>query len=244
MANISVNPNISPYSYSGGTQEVAVTYDVLPEDVCAATTSDSWISVSIVSTGRTDSSTNIVYSVAVSENDGPYRTGNVIFRCISSGSTTTSNMNIIRQGTNACDYKPIWMDTYYYARNKDVFNYMITSEGVPVFTGKSYCAPGNGGPYIKVNGISSDFLSNGLGDFRNIVSDVISENAVGRFSICDEYGAECMNWIFLKDYTSDWTGQTEYNMVNPINGHMDPRMKVFYTIYNDSETTINYSIDS
>ena len=245
MANIVVDPNVSPYPYSGGTQQVSVSYDVPSSQVCAATTSNTWISVSIASSSSTSASTYITYNVTVAANTGEYRTGSVVFRCVGSSSspTTTANMNIIRQGTGNFEYRPLWKDTYYKIYDKTEFEYTLALNSVTVYTGRAKKAPDEESIVINVNKICQDFLHQSISDLRALDNDVVeNEGAYGIWSLCDEFGAELHSWVFLCQYDDDWTGETVYNMSEPINGHLDPRMKMMATMYNSGITSVSYWI--
>lgn len=241
MANISVEPNIVTYPFSGATQQVAVVYGVPSSQVCAVTTSDNWITVTTASSSSTESSTNIVYNVAVAPNGGAYRIGSVVFKCVDSSSHTTSNMYIIRQGTGDVDYRSIWEDTYFTISGINIYNYSMAYNGNIVYSGKAYKAPGSSTIDINVMTICKDYIHQSIEDFRELDDDVVAnDGAYGIWTLCDEFGVGIMNWVVLYNYTNDWTGQTSYMMTEPINGHVDPRMLFFVTKYRtDSNVSVN-----
>ena len=234
-------------SYTGGTLQVSILCEnTSGSSTVSASYPSMFDSVTIATTSQLGDDLSVVFNVVVSQNSGAYRDGIIDFQCTDNDGHTFHNYYFVHQGTGYFDYAPIWLDTYYTATNVNVFNYLISYNGTPIYSGKGYCAPGAGGARVKVNEICQNFLRYDLSDTDVWVpadEAIIGENSVGVFSICDEYGAELMNWIFLRDYTDAWTGQTGYNMSTPINGHLDTRMKVFNTEYNNAETVESYTID-
>ena len=240
---IIVNSNISESaSFTGGTIEVSATYENTPvSGVCAVTSTESWASAASSSATDVNGDLRVDYVITLDPNTGNQRRTILYFTGTDRNSDTYSSYLFIYQGSGVIMYAPIWRDTYYQSSGDSIFIYSIAYDGNTIYNGKAFCGPNEDGPVIQINDICSDYLYNSLGDFRGLYDDVVSENGAGLFSVCDSNGAELINWKFLKDYTDSWTGQSGYNMSQPVNGHLDSRMKAFWTMYNSGETEYEHS---
>lgn len=235
-------------SYTGGTFSPTVFYE--NSTGCERPVCPAWITYEDIGAGQEGTTYVSSYRFTVAPNDGYPRYDRIQFQCTDTGGQTWVNYINVTQGCGLFVSFSIWKDTYYYAQNTSEFKYSIRTEGVDVYYGKAYCKPGDGGCYVQVNKICQNYLKNVLGDFREVYNRVIrnglvvnNEGAVRDFSLCDEYGAEMMNYRFILDYAGDWTGYSPYVMSRPINGHLDPRMLVMHTEYNGNDTVVNYEIN-
>lgn len=239
---IQVDTEIFGASYTGGTFSPTVFYE--NSTGCERPVCPAWITYEDIGAGQEGTTYVASYRFTVAPNDGSPRADRIQFQCTDTSGQTWVNYINVTQGCGLFVSSSIWKDTYYYAQNTSEFKYSIRTGGVDVYYGKAYCKPGDGGCYVQVNKICQNYLKNVLGDFRGYDDDVVENaGAVMEFSLCDEYGAEMMNYRFLIDYAGDWEGESSYSMSEPINGHLDPRMKILYTEYNDASTSVTYEIE-
>ena len=110
------------------------------------------------------------------------------------------------------------------------FDYIIKKDGVVLHTGYASSYPGGGMVSINVNQLVEEYLSPEFdGDISEVDDEVVTNpKAYGVFNITDEGGNEYETYGFLGDwsYVDGWSGQTRHLMSQPINGHLDPRMKL------------------
>ena len=231
-------------SYEGSTFYVDALYENTTYGGLEAPDCPDWITFDYVGGAQYTEGYRETYEFTVEPNSGTARTGRIIFECQDTSGNTWVNYTYVHQGCGTFTVAPIWKDTFYYASGYSSFNYSIKTDGVSIYYGKAYCAPGEGGPLIQVNKICQNYLKNVLPDFRGVDDQVFSNNdAVKAFSLCNNDGVEVMNYRFLIDYAGAWSGETGYVMTEPINGHLDPRMYVMHTQYNNVQTNVNYEIN-
>lgn len=230
-------------SFTGGTFSPTVTYPDTTYGGVSAPSCPSWISFEYIGGAQEGSDYVESYRFIVEENDGAVRNGTITLQCTDTHGETWNNYINVTQGSGVLVVAPIWKDTYFYAERMEELVYSIRTGGVAIYYGKAYCAPGDGGPYVQVNKICRNYLKNVLPDFRG-TDDTVYQNdgAVADFSLCGDGGYELCNYRFLLDWAGDWVGESGYSMSEPINGHLDPRMYLMYTEYNDASTSVTYEI--
>lgn len=145
---------------------------------------------------------------------------------------------------------PMWKDIEYRS-SADTLDFLIAdSDGNVLKDGYAKRMPDQTGITINVNNIVEEYVGCDFeGDIRMADDDVIpNPNGYRVFQVRERQDGGSTVWLenygFLYDwsYEDRWTGQTEYAMTEPINGHIDPRMKTMFTIYNFSDITINWNI--
>lgn len=253
MINIDISTS-QGVSYAGGTFSPTVTYENTTYGGVVPPVCPDWITFEYI--GGAQEGDNYVesYRFSVEPNDGVVRNGTIALQCTDTSGNTWNNYITVTQGSGEIVEAPIWKDTFYYAAHTDVFRYSIkNADGVNIYYGKAYCAPGDGGPYVQVNKICQNYLRQNLGDFRELFNSIReNEGAYADFSLCgvnesdpDSESVELMNYRFLFDWAGAWTGEGAYTMTEPINGHIDPRMWLMYTEYNKvpREVTVNINDD-
>lgn len=144
-------------------------------------------------------------------------------------------------------YSPIWKDIEFRS-SADTLDYIIKDEeNKLVHNGYTMRMPDETGITINVNTRLEEYLGPEFeSDFRDSVDDVISnQNGFRVFGLLDTSGTTLESYGFLYDwsYEDRWTGQTMYAMTEPINGHIDPRMKSMFTFFNTAQTDFNWTID-
>ena len=142
----------------------------------------------------------------------------------------------------------------FFASSADTMEYVIKQGDTYIFRGIAIKAPGADYAYIDVGKICKQYLDNNLPDFRDF-NDQITRlpNALQKFTLSSVQ--HIIIWTGTDTYLDDVTEQVEeiysflfnwdyegtaYNegmpLSDPVNGHMDCRMKLIYTQY--SETTV------
>lgn len=144
---------------------------------------------------------------------------------------------------------PIWKDTYY-SDSSDTLSYKIqTTAGTVIHQAYTKKMPGTTGVTLNINNKVDEYLKPDFdSDFSVVENEVIKNSkAFWNYGLYRDTIPESLleSYQFLYDwsYNEDWTGQTKYNMTEPINGHLDPRMKALFTIYNTGQTTFETVID-
>lgn len=142
----------------------------------------------------------------------------------------------------------------FYKTAADTMEYVIKQGDTYIFRGIAVKAPGADYAYIDVGKICRQYLDNNLPDFRDF-NDQITHlpNALQKFTLSSVQ--HIIIWTGADTYLDDVTEQVEeiysflfnwdyegtaYNegmpLSDPVNGHMDCRMKLIYTQY--GETTV------
>lgn len=215
-----------------------------PSNVNQPSPTVGWISLSSMTGSVVSGNYDAVAVFSVQANSGVDRLGYVTFGYVDDDGNQWSKNLIVNQGSGQIIKCPIYMDVEYYYPLLEVFNYSIRKNDDAFYFGRSYCAPDEGGTYVNINRICDSYLDNNLPDFRGMTNNVVDNGAVGDFGLYDTNGICKMNYRFLRAYEGSWSGQTGYDMTKPINGHIDPRMRLLCTIYNDNNASINYRIEN
>lgn len=143
-------------------------------------------------------------------------------------------------------YSPIWKDIEFKS-SASTLDYLIRDdESEIVHTGYAKRMPDQTGVTININTRVEELLGPDFDlDIREADDDVIPNGRAYRAFSLGTGSTELESYGFLYDwsYEDRWTGQTGYFMTEPINGHIDPRMKTKYTVYNTGETTFNWEIE-
>ena len=242
MIQVSINNIAAPYS--GASLGIDVTYENTNYGGISSPSGPAWVTIGDIGGAQYGSDFMVSYSITVQANDSTMRSGTIVFQCTdTSGNAYTQNVSIV-QGSGVVVYGAIWTDKYYYAPNVSVFPYSIRTGGVSIYFGKAYCRPGDGGCYVQVNKICQNYMRNTLPDFREYDNNVVQNvDAVKDFALCNEDGVDVVNYRLLYDWAGPWYGDPHYIMSEPINGHIDPRMKLMYTEYNNDQNEVEYEIN-
>jgi len=141
----------------------------------------------------------------------------------------------------------------FYKTTADTMEYVIKQGDTYIFRGIAIKAPGADYAYIDVGKICKQYLENNLPDFRDF-NDQITRlpNAFQKFTLSSVY--HNIIWTGVETYLDDVTEQVEeiyrflFNwdyertaadnegmpLSDPVNGHMDCRMKLIYTQYGET----------
>lgn len=125
---------------------------------------------------------------------------------------------------------PIYKDFYYTADTASL-EYYIVADDMIIFRGKVWRNPDTGVATVHVGDIIRDYLRFDLPDFRPL-DDVVTrqENAYKVFGLYNASGTKLDEYKVLFDWYGEWNGETKV-LSNPIDGILDPRMKILWTIY-------------
>lgn len=144
-------------------------------------------------------------------------------------------------------YSPIWKDIEFKS-SASTLDYLIRDdESEIVHTGYANRMPDQTGVTININNRVEELLGPDFDlDIREADDDVIANGRAYRAFGIGSGSTELETYGFLYDWSYEdykWTGQTGYMMSEPINGHLDPRMRSVFTLYNSAETSFNWDLD-
>ena len=127
-----------------------------------------------------------------------------------------------------------------YASTATTLNYYVTVDGTVVFRGRAKAGPD--GIRINLRRIAKDWMENQLRDFLPLQGEIVAHpEALRTFTLYDaETDAVLEQFTVLFDFADEWNGGT-LQMNDPVNGHADPRQKIF--IGNGSPTANEQDID-
>lgn len=125
---------------------------------------------------------------------------------------------------------PIYKDFYYTADTASL-EYYIVADDMIIFRGKVWRNPDTGIVTVHVGDIIRDYLRFDLPDFRPL-DDVVTrqEDAYKIFGLYNASGTKLDEYKVLFDWYGEWNGERKV-LSNPIDGILDPRMKILWTIY-------------
>lgn len=132
---------------------------------------------------------------------------------------------------------PIYKD-YFYTASTASLEYYIVADGNIIFRGKAWRNPDTGLIKINVGKIVRDYMSFDLPDFRPL-DDVVTrqENAYKVFGLYSASGSKLDEYKVLFDWYGEWNGETKV-LSNPIDGVLDPRMKIVWTIFSPTDIDV------
>lgn len=119
----------------------------------------------------------------------------------------------------------IWKDAVY-ASTATTLNYYVTVDGGVVYQGRAKAGPE--GISINLRRIAQDWMENQLRDFLPLQGEIVAHpDAMKTFVLYDaDTDAVLETFRVLFDFTDEWNGET-LQMNDPVNGHCDPRQKIF-----------------
>lgn len=120
---------------------------------------------------------------------------------------------------------------YFYTASTASLEYYIVADGRIIFRGKSWRNPDTGLVKINVGDIVRDYMKFDLPDFRPL-DDVVTrqEDAYKVFELYGADGVKIDEYKVLFDWYGEWNGEQKV-LSNPIDGILDPRMKILWTIF-------------
>lgn len=120
---------------------------------------------------------------------------------------------------------------YFYTASTASLEYYIVADGRIIFRGKSWRNPDTGLVKINVGDIVRDYMKFDLPDFRPL-DDVVTrqEDAYKVFELYGADGVKIDEYKVLFDWHGEWNGEQKV-LSNPIDGILDPRMKILWTIF-------------
>ena len=136
-------------------------------------------------------------------------------------------------------YSSSWKDIVFDA-GITPFEYQIVNDDKVLHTGYASAYPSGGYARLNVNQTIEEYLNPEFGSDFSVVDDgiVTNPNAYIRFDIINlatNDRVESYGILYDWSYESNWAGEGEHLMTEPINGHLDPRMKALVTMFNSSD---------
>ena len=128
---------------------------------------------------------------------------------------------------------PIWKDTLYTGTTG--FEYSVVCDGETLAEGVLSTHP-DGVVRFPINRIAENHLENDI-DFNTEINN--HTKALRTFHLMSGV-TEVASYIFISDWSYSDVPVGNYTLSNPINGHMDSRMKLLYTTYNNVPRNICY----
>lgn len=155
-------------------------------------------------------------------------------------------------------YNLAYKDIYYTATG-ETFTYVVRLGDTGVYFGTAVKSPEEDNITINIGNIVSQYLETRMLDFRNFhnnvtlhgngtldfdlykvtFKDVIIDGQQTR--VAEETLVETYRFLVGWDYGDEWDGGDKV-LSNPVNGVLDPRMKIFYSAYLNTASSI--TIDS
>ena len=145
----------------------------------------------------------------------------------------------------------------FYRTTADTFTYTIRlSDGEAVYFGTAVKSPGSPYTEININRVASQYLDVDMPDFREYSNNVtlhgngfldfklyqVTFNEVtiaGQTTkVATETLLETYRFLYGYDYQDSWDGGRKI-LSNPVNGVLDPRMKLFFSAYNSASTNVS-----
>ena len=133
----------------------------------------------------------------------------------------------------------LWKDELFSVPSggSEPFVYEITHDDEAVFSGKAYRF--NSGATINVMKIIRDWVVMNVPEFLEIQDDFMYHHeALGTFRLKGGDGTVYETYIVLFNSSDDWNGE-DMMISQPINGHSDPRQKIFFSYVSLSGATVD-----
>lgn len=128
---------------------------------------------------------------------------------------------------------PIWKDTIYTGTTG--FEYTVECDGQTLAEGVLSLHP-DGKVHFPINRIAENYLDSDI-DFSTEINQ--QDNALRTFSLMSGY-TQVASYDFIFDWSYSDVPAGNYILSHPINGHMDSRMKLMYSSYNNVPRNICY----
>lgn len=133
-------------------------------------------------------------------------------------------------------------EDFFFETTASTLDYMISTGGQVIFQGRAVKSPANPVLRVNVGKRVRDYLENEMPDFRDYDGVVVPHpDALLDFELQDVFGNPLETYRVLLDYTEDFTG-ADMILSDPVNGHTDPRQKIFWDSFNTTERDITIEI--
>ena len=128
--------------------------------------------------------------------------------------------------------KNVWIDDAY-DYSGQTLHYRIKKDG---FTIVEEEASARDFPIkIYLNRVAQAYLESTFPENSGVTQD---KGAYAEFALVEMSGDTESRTLYAVTYINAYAGEFRTAMTNPVNGHADPRQRIFYTSYNNSGTTI------
>lgn len=128
--------------------------------------------------------------------------------------------------------KNVWQDDAY-EYSGQTLHYCVKMNGTKIYDG---IATARDFPIrIYLNRIAQGYIESEFPDATGVTQDT---GASAVFSLVRLSGDTEDGVLYTQTYLDAYDGYYEGSMAQPINGHADARQRLFYTSYNEQQTTI------
>lgn len=137
---------------------------------------------------------------------------------------------------------PIWKDKLVtLANNPGLYRIIEASTLDVVYVGKAWRRPGEANNSVRINDPCADYLYAGIRVFPTISqAEFTSNNLLNTSFIVQEWDDVSEEWGDIDEYVFDWDWSYEYSFLTtsnvrsfPIDGRIDSRQPIFFSIYED-----------
>lgn len=124
---------------------------------------------------------------------------------------------------------------FWYEASSSALTYYLEVDGNPVYFGKAINPSGNA--RVDVGRRIRDYLETDMPDFRGYDGVVVPHpKQLRAFGLRDEDGNLLESYTVLLECTGEWSAYYG-TITDPINGHADPRQKIFWTTVEELGTS-------
>ena len=134
---------------------------------------------------------------------------------------------------------PIWRDTPYTGSTEPLYFDIEDSTGNTVYSGVAEAFPNETAVTLYVNRLVADFLS---AELDPLTDGVQADSGACQTFTLKESGTTLETYRFLLCSNGEFDG-TDRVLSQPVNGHMDPRMKVPYTRFCSASRTVTMEVE-
>lgn len=128
--------------------------------------------------------------------------------------------------------EPIWKDTTYTGLTS--FGFEILEDGSVIYEGYASAYP-DGVVRLNVGPLVEHRLHNNLPDFSSTTGGTFTVPEACRTYSLQSGGTQLHSWQFIYDWSYEDFNPT---LSDPVNGHLDSRMKLLYSAYKSSSSQI------
>lgn len=134
---------------------------------------------------------------------------------------------------------------FYYETSASTLSYYITCNGRTIYSGVSVKPSDSPVNRINIRQRVADYLEIDMPDFRDYDGVVIPHPEQLRdFELYSSDGTLLETYRALLGYYDEWDGNVDEVLSDPVNGHTDPRQKIFWGSFNTTEREIEVSDDA
>ena len=133
----------------------------------------------------------------------------------------------------------IYEDTAYTADTDTLAFYIKNEANETIWTNVAYRRPGEASVHIYMNRIVADYMGITYPAETGLTSHPY---AYEEFKLYNSGNTLLETYGFIFGFEDDWHGG-DIPLTEPIDGHLDPRMRIMLTAYNTTDQNINITYD-